>query len=115
MLEMEPDNSIIAGQNPTGAGHIQAIKGKSFAFIYVPTGNVPSIRLGKITGSKIKAWWYNPRNGESSLIGIFNNSGEKTFVVPGMSKEMEWLISGRGCDWVLVLDDTLKGFGQPGK
>ena len=115
MLEMEPDNSIIAGQNPTGAGHIQAIKGKSFAFIYVPTGNVPSIRLGKITGSKIKAWWYNPRNGESSLIGIFDNSGEKTFIVPGMSKQMEWLISGRGCDWVLVLDDTLKGFGQPGK
>jgi hypothetical protein len=32
-----------------------------------------------------------------------------------MSKEMKWLISGRGCDWVLVIDDALKGYGQPGK
>ena len=44
------------------------------------------------------------RTGESTLIGEFDNAGEKVFNVPGMSKELTWLKSGHGCDWVLVLE-----------
>jgi hypothetical protein len=114
-IDAMPDNSLISGKNTSGAEHIQVLKGKSFAFIYIPTGNVPPVKLGKISGKQIKAWWFNPRTGESTNIGEFENSGEKIFTVPGMSKELDWLRSGRGCDWVIVLDDASKNFREPGK
>jgi hypothetical protein len=60
-----------------------------------------------------KAWqdnvttsWFDPRTGQITVIGEFKNSGEKSFEVPGMSKELAWLKSGRGCDWVLVLESS---------
>jgi len=48
----------------------------------------------------------HPRTGQTTIIGEFENLGEKSFEVPGMSKELAWLKSGRGrgCDWVLVLE-----------
>lgn len=115
MMELEPDNSLITGDNPGGSGHIQAIKGKSFAFIYLPTGYVPLVKLGRISGKQIRAWWYNPRNGESTLIGEYENRGEKKFDVPQISREMDWLHTGRGCDWVLVIDDASINYKAPGK
>ncbi len=57
---------------------------------------------------KVTASWFNPRNGETVEIGLFDNSGEKRFEVPCMSKELSWLKSGRGCDWVLIIQDSLK-------
>jgi hypothetical protein len=60
--------------------------------------------MGIIPGEKISASWFDPRNGDKTLIGEFDNSGEHSFDVPGMSKELAWLKSGRGCDWVLILD-----------
>jgi len=115
MMEMEPDDSVIKGVNPSGADHIQAIRGKSHMFIYIPTGHVPLIRLGRISGNFVKVWWYNPRNGSATIIGTFENKGEKTFDIPGISKDLDWLRTGRGCDWVLVIDDASKGFREPGK
>lgn len=115
MLELAPDQSLIMkGQGSCGS-YAAVIKGKSFAFIYIPTGNALTIKLGTIDGAKVKAWWFDPRTGQSNLIGEYDNKGEHEFKVPGMSKELSWLKSGRGCDWILVLDDSSKGFNAPGK
>lgn len=92
-----------------------AIKGKSLAFIYISTGSTLTIKPGAINVPKVKACWFDPRTGNSTLIGEYENKGEREFKVPGMSKELSWLKSGRGCDWVLVLDDAAKGFTEPGK
>jgi hypothetical protein len=54
----------------------------------------------------VKAWWFNPRNGEASAIGEFSNTGEREFNPPD---------PGEALDWVLVLDDAAKGFPPPGK
>jgi hypothetical protein len=108
MLEMVPDQAIIVeGQGVCGS-YSPAIRGKSFAFVYIPTGNKLTIKLGTISGKKIKASWFNPRTGELTAIAEFENRGERSFEVPGMSKDLSWLRSGRGCDWVLVLDDADK-------
>jgi len=58
----------------------------------------------KLDGKTIRARWLDPRTGEKTVIGELPNSGEKVFDVPGMSKELTWLRSGRGCDWVLILN-----------
>jgi hypothetical protein len=106
MTDLVPDQSlIVAGQGDCGS-YSCAIRGKSFAYIYIPTGNKTTIRLGVLSGKVVKAMWFDPRNGEITTIGQFENYGEKTFEVPGMSKELAWLKSGRGCDWVLVLESV---------
>ena len=109
-----PANSIIQEGEGTGSDHCVASMGKGYAFIYLPTGRPVTVSLQKISNEKVKAWWYNPRNGESNLIGEFNSNDVPKFIPPGISKELNWLKTGRGCDWVLVLDDAGVGFSKPG-
>lgn len=106
MHQLLPDQSLITGGQGDCATYSCAIRGKSHAFVYIPTGNKTTIKMGIISGEKVKASWFNPRNGEITPIGEYANKGEQSFEVPGMSKELGWLRSGRGCDWVLILDDS---------
>jgi hypothetical protein len=100
------DPSLIAGENGEKYDYVIATRGESYAFIYAYTGGNINVSLGKISGEKIKAWWYNPRNGEAELLGYFDNKGVQNFDLPGLEKE--------GNDWVLVLDDAAKKFPAPG-
>ena len=73
--------------------------------VYVPTGRPFKVKMDKITGGKVKAWWFNPRTGKATLIGEFANAGERQFMPPE---------PGENLDWVLVLDDASKRFPPPG-
>lgn len=73
--------------------------------VYFPVGRAVSVRLAKISGPEVRAWWFNPRAGTASVIGTFDNNGERTFEPPNR---------GELLDWVLVLDDARKGFPPPG-
>jgi hypothetical protein len=106
MLSRVPDQSIVS-ENFDGSDHIQATRGDGYAFIYTPTGRTFSVNMGKITGEKVEARWFDPRTGEVKSIGKFVNYGIREFNPPGDP----W----RGNDWVLVLDDTRKKFPAPGK
>jgi len=106
MTELQPDPQMIVSGQGDCANYIAAIRGKSFAYIYIPSGGKPEIQLGKISGEKVKASWFDPRTGKTTVIGEFKNRGTRSFDVPGMSKELSWLKSGRGCDWVLVLESN---------
>jgi hypothetical protein len=99
------DPSLIAGENGTGYDYVIATRGTGYAFIYTYTGREFDVSLGKITGEKIKAWWYNPRNGKANFIGCFENKGQRHFNPPGRRQQ--------GNDWVLVLDDAAKDFPKP--
>ena len=55
----------------------------SYAMVYVPAGRPFKVRMDKITGGKVKAWWYNPRNGKATLIGEFTNTGETRIQAAG--------------------------------
>jgi hypothetical protein len=101
------DTSLIAGDNGTRYDYIIATRGKSYAFIYTYTGRNFDVSMGKITGEKVKAWWYNPRDGTAELLGEFENKGIRTFDPPGQKCN--------GNDWVLVLDDASKHYREPGK
>jgi hypothetical protein len=109
-----PDDSVIVtARVPTsvpGAGTRRFAATRdasgSYALVYAPVGRAFKVRMDKITGASVKAWWYNPRNGEASVIGEFPNIGEREFLPPD---------EGEDLDWVLVLDDAAKGFPPPGK
>ncbi len=98
ILKRVPDQSLIENGNAT------ATRGDGYAFIYLPLGNTVSINMGKISGSKVRGWWYNPRDGSVIKIDTFVNSGTSSFDPPENGK-----------DWVLVLDDISKGYGEPGE
>ncbi len=113
-LTRVPDDSVIVETKiPTampGAGtrHFAATRDESgsYAMVYAPVGRKFSVRMDKITGPKVKAWWFNPRDGSAAAIGEFPNTGEREFISPN---------PGEALDWVLVLDDAAKNFPAPGQ
>jgi hypothetical protein len=92
------DQSIIAGMQGEQYDYLIATRGNHYAFVYTYTGKNIRINTGKIKGNKIKASWYNPRNGSTVIIGTFSNSGVLEFDPPGFLET--------GNDWVLVLDSV---------
>jgi hypothetical protein len=112
-LTRVPDQTIIVtGPVPTsvpGAGRYEFTATRdasgSYAMVYAPAGRRFTVRMSAVTGSRVKAWWFNPRTGKASSIGTFANAGERSFTPPD---------NGEALDWVLVLDDEAKHFGPPG-
>ena len=75
--------------------------------VYAPVGRKFTVRTDAIKGDKIKAWWYNPRNGKAKKIGTFTNDRQpKEFMSPE---------PGEMTDWILVLDDASCRYPAPGK
>jgi hypothetical protein len=112
-LSRVPDDSVIVTDRvPTsvpGAGRYRFVATRdndgTYAMIYAPVGRAFKVRMDAIKGEKVKAWWYNPRNGEATAIGEFPHTGEREFLPPD---------KGEMLDWVLVLDDASKGYPVPG-
>ena len=105
-LSRVPDQTIVADAL-TGADRIAATRGDGYAFVYSAQGRPFTVNLGKISGERVKAWWYNPRDGAATLIDTFANKGTREFKCP--------TLQGLGSDWVLVLDDASRNFPPPGK
>jgi hypothetical protein len=113
-LTRVPDDSVILTDRvPTsvpGAGRYRFVATRdatgSYAMVYAPVGRTFKVRMNKITGAKVKAWWFNPRTGTAEAIGEFPNTGERAFSPPQPGEQL---------DWVLVLDDAGKKFPAPGE
>ena len=113
MLTRVPDDSVVAPDrvktSVPGAGryHFAGTRDSSgsYAMVYVPAGRKFKVRMERITGPLVTAWWFNPRDGEAKRLGEFPNSGEREFIPPN---------PGEMLDWVLVLDDAAKHFPPPG-
>jgi hypothetical protein len=100
-----PDQSLIVPAYFPETDYVVATRGNGYAFVYFPTGWTAEIILDKIGAKSVTAYWYDPRKGESMLIETFPGTRTKKFTPPS---------GGRGNDWILVLDDTSKGFKAPG-
>jgi hypothetical protein len=108
-----PDPTVIvADRVPTsvpGEGRYRFVatrdNGGTYAMVYAPIGRTFSVRMNAIAGARVRAWWFNPRNGTATAIGVFPNTGERSFTPPDR---------GEMLDWVLVLDDEAKRYPPPG-
>lgn len=105
MLSRVPDQSLVVDAL-RGPDYIAATRGDGYAFIYSAQGRPFTVNLGRISGERVTAWWYNPRNGAAEKIDTFANQGTREFV--------PHLHGGFGTDYVLVLDDAAKAFPRPG-
>jgi hypothetical protein len=100
-----PDQGIIASGQGTGADYLAACRGSDFSFVYAATGQQFTVNLGKVSGTSVNGWWYDPRTGKSTFIGKFANGGTRFFDPPGTK--------ARGNDWILILDDAAKNYVAP--
>jgi hypothetical protein len=108
-----PDDSLLAPGKVTtampGTGLYRFVacrdRDGSYAMIYAPAGRPFTVRLQKLSGKKLHAWWFDPRTGKAQRAGDFTNQGPREFITP---------TPGEALDWILVLDDATKNFPAPG-
>lgn len=105
-LSRIPDQTLIVPSYYPETDYVVSTRGEGYAFIYFPTGWSAEIILDRLGVEFLTAYWYDPRTGESKIIGNFPGTGIRKFTPPS---------GGRGNDWILVLDDTSKGFKAPGQ
>ena len=113
-LQRIPDNSIIVPADvPTavpGAGQLRLVATRdeagTYAMVYSPAGRAFRVRMDAVKAPKVKAWWYNPRNGKATAIGELPATETHEFTPPD---------AGEYLDWILVLDDASKEYPPPGQ
>ena len=100
-----PATHMLAGGAGSGGGYRQAARdaGGRYALVYLPTADPVTVALDTLAGTRLNAWWYDPRTGAASPIGALDRAATATFTPPPA-----------GPDWVLVLDDAGAGFAAPG-
>ncbi|MFA9392370.1 MAG: glycoside hydrolase family 140 protein [Prolixibacteraceae bacterium] len=103
---MVNDQSIILNENSENeAFSIAAIgNNKEFVLAYTPWGHNLTIDLSKMKASKVSAYWFNPRSGESTGIGQFDTTEKPVF--------KPWAL-GRGSDFILVLISDQSNYQLP--
>jgi hypothetical protein len=107
-LERVPDQALLQSSEPAlPAAHMQTTRASngSYAFIYLPVNQAVTVDLTQISGEVVRAWWYDPRTGQSLLIGEFIKADQTSLTLtPPAAYE----------DSVLVLDDASQTFAPPG-
>lgn len=95
--KLVPDQSVLAPEPGGGPYRLVAARAEdgSFVIAYTPRGQLLSIHMDKLADPKVKARWYDPRNGSWRDIGEYANTGAREFPAPS---------PGPTNDWVLVLD-----------
>ena len=104
LLDRVPDQTLVKENTYPVSERIQASRGNDYIFVYTAAGKPFTVVLEKIKGNKLRAYWYNPRDGKTGADEIIDNKGSKEFKPPS---------SGYGQDWVLVLDDVAKQYPKP--
>jgi hypothetical protein len=99
-----PCQSILISPK-VGDEHICCTKGTGYLFCYLPSGGNIELDAQKLNENQLIGWWYDPRSGDAIPVGYLNNKDILKLTAPS---------NGRGCDWVLVLEDPLCNFGKPG-
>ena len=104
--ELVPDQGMIVDGPTTGGAKIRAARSKNgtFACIYSPRGDPFTVNRGVIQARRVKALWYDPRYGSLYHFHTSSNAGFQTYTPP---------TSGRGNDWILILEDEQAGFPSP--
>jgi len=113
-LARVPDDTVVVTDRvPTsvpGAGRYRYVATRDaegrYAMVYAPVGRPFKVRMAAVHGARVRAWWFNPRDGKATSIGDLANEGERTFTPPE---------PGEPLDWVLVLDDAARGYPPPGQ
>lgn len=94
-----PSQEIIISENTDYFHKIVAIRGKGYALIYFPNGEKTTLDVSPVAkGKGVIQKWMNPRNGEIVTVDKPAIQGIIEITPPS---------SGRGNDWVLILEEAV--------
>jgi hypothetical protein len=102
-----PDQSLLVDAPRDGGAKVRAARASdgSFAFIYSPRGERFTVDKSAFPARRMREIWWDPRYGCAYLVHTTGTHGFQTFTPP---------TSGRGQDWILILEDAAQGFPLPG-
>lgn len=105
--KLEPAPGMILDGPRTGGAKIRAARARdgSFAFVYSPRGEPFTVSKPSLKARRVREIWYDPRYGTGHHVHTSDNYGIQTYTPP---------TSGRGNDWVLILEDADAKFPLPG-
>lgn len=106
--KLVPNQGIILDGPRHGGAKIRAAvaRDNSFAFIYSPRGERFTIDKSWLKTDKSREIWFDPRYGIATVAHAPDTLGIQTYTPP---------TSGRGCDWVFIIEDAHKNFPVPGR
>lgn len=104
--ELIPSQAMIVDGPASGGAKIRAARSANgtFAFIYSPRGERFTIDNRAIKARRFKEFWYDPRYGCVYYFHTASNTAFQTYTPP---------TSGRGNDWILILEDDQAPFPCP--
>lgn len=105
--KLVPERKMIVEGPASGGAKVRAelADDGSFAFIYSPRGKPFTVDRSRLKAQRIREIWFDPRYGVSYHFHTSDNTAYQTYTPP---------TSGRGQDWVLVLEDDAANFPPPG-
>ena len=98
--------TVIASDPGNGGQHIQATRDAegTWAFVYFPLNDTTArLDLTRLRSPRLKAWWYDPRTGVGTLIGMIDATSQSEFRTPPY-----------GPDWVLAVEAADAHYPPPG-
>jgi glycerophosphoryl diester phosphodiesterase len=104
---LRPDPKMVVDGPAERGAKVRAVRAAdgSFAFVYSPRGAPFTVDKSVIAGRRVREIWYDPRYGFAALFHTTDNTGFQTYTPP---------TSGRGADWILILESEAAGFPLPG-
>jgi hypothetical protein len=97
--KLVPDQGVVADGPRTGGATVRAARGTdgSFLIAYSPRGAPFALDRSALGVRRVRETWYDPRYGSAFVVHTGTGTGYQTYTPP---------TSGRGNDWVLVLEDA---------
>jgi hypothetical protein len=104
---LRPDPKMVVEGPAERGAKVRAARAAdaSFAFVYSPRGEPFTVDKSVIGGRRVREIWYDPRYGFAAHFHTTDNTGLQTYTPP---------TSGRGDDWILILESEAAGFPLPG-
>ena len=117
MVGRIPDQQLIVGDAGREDTRVQATRSQDggYAFVYAANGRSFEVDLSRLSGTLLKAWWFNPRDGKVYDAGGAVTGQPSVSISDKATLRFDPPTKGDEQDWVLVLDDAARGFGVPGK
>ncbi|WP_240972552.1 glycoside hydrolase family 140 protein [Flammeovirga yaeyamensis] len=105
-LSRIPDQEIIKSDNTENKEYKIATRDSEgdYGMVYFPSGGAIQLDLTFISTDELQVWWFDPRTGNSFRGEDIIKSDKVNIAAP---------TSGKGNDWVLVIDAVGKDFDVP--
>lgn len=106
-LNRIPDTTIIIKGQGVKAEYITAFRDSlgRYMMAYIPIGKAITVNTSFIPAKKLIVSWFDPKTGKTVKSEIVSNRKQIDFTSP---------TTGKGNDWVLVIDNSNENFTVPG-